>query len=618
VEVEEEEEQLDTEAQVAVARAEERARVTAELQAAQAAAQTDTTSTLAPGETMRVAADPGALVAFVRRYHRVPIKAEDVCVTEFPPSGGLDHSFCIPDDHPNMPKLLPINDNARTTEQKRKNKENKETNAKNTNAALRAMVEGQLIISGFRPVDQMNTVHVHPRVGEAPPVSNKIKQAWLVEVSHTLDLDLNSIAGATKRSSFALLQATRKRRKEKLFLQRQGLRLANIAAAAAERPEIVRQKRCTSSAIELKMHLRSLYTGRNASSIRGLEPGDYPIAAVRVHESEDKDPCFDLFLQVDTDTGVTIKPYKATDAIKKAFKEHALVLVPWYNSLGNDASDTPRHGVYYTSPDHTTAAIGTLVKVDCALTMANGKMFVDCGVTVGEHTLLHTTEQERELHATQDGPQEMAVETESQGDAPQLPANAPPQLLVTDALKRGSSYLAQAFPVAKNGAPRALSVCKMAAVDYCGHKAKIMLEVKESDGKTVIVWGGVTINKRAAEITRDCFIVVRKVLARNDVVVDIVDKDAFDFTYTLPKYSDIAAIRKGNTAGQPTEITIAAVGSVKVDKVYNPVILDSEGKAWRFAAPQNIKPNKEKKQAGLVLRKGAVLDTVRMVISAAE
>jgi len=611
-EEEEEEEQLDTEAQVAVARAEERARVTAELQAAQAAAQTDTTSTLAPGETMRVAADPGALVAFVRRYHRVPIKAEDVCVTEFPPSGGLDHSFCIPDDHPNMPKLLPINDNARTAEQKRKNKENKEANIENVNAALRAMVEGQLTISGFRPVDQMNTVHVHPRVGEAPPVSNKIKQAWLVEASHTLELDMNSIAGATKRSSFALKPATRKRRKEKLLLHRQELRLANVAAAAAERPEIVRQKRCTSSAIELKTHLRSLYTAKEARAMRWLEPGTYPIVAVRVHESEDKDSCYDIFLQtsgMEPDTEVTIEPYKWTDAINKAFNANALVLAPWYNSLGNDATDKPRHGVYYMNPDRTTAPIGTFTKSDTMLTASNGKQRIDCGITIGEHVLLRTAAQERERHATAETPQEM--ETES-------PSNTPPPLLVTEELKRSSSYIAQAFPVAKNGAPRALSVCKMAITDYYGHKGKVMLEVKESDGKAVIAWGGVTINNRAAEITRDCFIVVRKVLARNDVAVDIVDKDAFDFTYTLPKYSDIPAIRKGNVSGQPTEITISAVGSVKVDKAYNPVILDSEGKAWRFAAPQNIKPNKEKKQAGLALRKGAVLDTVKMVISTTE
>ena len=621
-ELDAEEEELDAEAQVAKAVAAERARMEAELAAAQAAAQADTTSTLDPGDSMRVAVDPGALVAFAQRYHRVTIKAEDDCITEFPPNGGLEHSFRLPADHPKMPELLPIDSEATTKEQKQKNKENKATNLERVTSATRAVLDQQLKLAGFKSTEEngMNTIVVHPRVGDAPPVSNKVKFAWLVDANSTIELDMNAIAGAQKRSSFALKPTTRKTRKLKLLKQRQDDRLRDLATAMEERPEIVKQKRKTTESVELKVHLRSLYESRDGQSLLSLNPGEYPIVAVHVlmpKEADDAKPMdkrYNLFLVVgQTEDGRNkVEPFKWTDAINKGFNANALNLAPLYNTLGDDKNDRPRHGVYYLSPDNTLTAIGTFTKTETMLASSNGRRHVDCGIVIGDHVVLHTAAQQRELHASK------AKETTEDMEVDSVAENAPPPLLITDELKRSSGYLSQTFPIRKGDPARTLTVCKMGETTYYGHGGKIMLEVKEeSSGKTAIVWGGVTINDRKTDITKDCKLIVHKYLQRNAMNVNIVASDAIDaFVYTLPKYSEIPAIRKGVFDGQPALITIAAVGSVKVDKVDNPVIQDSDGKAWRFAAPQNIKPNKGKNQAGLKLRKGAVLDTIKMAIVA--
>eukprot|EP00966_Prymnesium_polylepis_P270213 6241939-Prymnesium_polylepis.1 len=614
-----EQEELDAEAQVAKAVAAERARIEAELAAAQAAAQADTTSTLDPGDSMRVAVDPGALVAFARRYHRVTIKAEDDCITEFPPNGGLEHSFRLPADHPKMPELLPIDSEATSKEQKQRNKENKATNLERVTSATRAVLDQQLNLAGFKPTEEtgMNTIMVHPRVGDAPPVSNKVKFAWLVDANSVIELDMNAVAGAQKRSSFALKPTTRKMRKLKLLKQRQDDRVLDLAAAMEERPEIVQQKRKTTESVELKMHLRGLYTGSNARSLRGLGAGEYPIVAIRVHEaaSDDKAHSFDIFLQTGTvEEEATTEPFKATDAINAALRDKALALVAWYNTLGDDATDKPRHGIYYLNPNNTMTAIGTFVKTDSRMVMSNGKAFIDCGISIGDVCVMQTAAQQRELHAV--GADVGGLDSASDKMDTDAPSpNKPLPLLVTDGLRRSADYIGKEFPVGKDSPPRVLTVTKMCVTDYYGHKDKVMLEVTESaSGKTAIVWGGVTINERMEEITRDCVIIVRKVLQRNTISADIVAADAFNFTHTLPKYSDLPALRKGGSDGQPPQITIAGVGSIKVDKACNPVIQDQDGNVWRFAAPQNIKANPGKKQVGLKLQKGSVLDTIKMTI----
>ena len=611
-------EELDAEAQVAKAVAAERARMEAELAAAQAVAKTDTTSTLDPGDSMRVAVDPGALVAFARRYHRVTIKAEDVCITEFPPNGGLEHSFRLPDNHPKMPVLLPVQE-ATSKEQKQENKENKAINLERVASATRAALDQQLQLAGFKPTEEidMNTIAVYPRVGDAPPVSNKLKFAWLVDAASAIELDMNAIAGAQKRSSFALKPATRKMRKLKLLKQRQEDRLRGLDVAMEERPEIVQQKRKTTESVELKKHLRSLYESRDGQSLLSLNAGEYPIVAVHVltppketDDAKSNDKRHNLFLVTgQTEDGRDkVEPFKWTDAINKGFNSNALGLAPLYNTLGDDKNDKPRNGTYYLNADNTLTAIGTLTKTETMLAASNGRRHVDCGIVIGDHVILRTAAQQRELHAAKEPSEDMEVESVAE--------NAPPPLLITDELKRGSGYLSEAFPIAKGGLARTLTVCKMGETSYYGHGGKVMLEVQEmSTGKTAIVWGGVTLNDRKADITKDCKLIVHKYLQRNAMNVDIVSADAADtFMYTLPKYSEIPAIRKGVFDGQPPLITIAAVGSVKVDKSDNPVIQDSDGKVWRFAAPQNIKPNKGKNQPGLKLRKGAVLDTIKMAI----
>ena len=45
----------------------------------------------------------------------------------------------------------------------------------------------------------------------------------------------------------------------------------------------------------------------------------------------------------------------------------------------------------------------------------------------------------------------------------------------------------------------------------------------------------------------------------------------------------------------------------------NPIVMDPSGKVWRFAAPQNVKPNPAKNQPGVVhlLVPGAVIKTAK-------
>ena len=93
---------------------------------------------------------------------------------------------------------------------------------------------------------------------------------------------------------------------------------------------------------------------------------------------------------------------------------------------------------------------------------------------------------------------------------------------------------------------------------------------------------------------------------------------AVDFSWInrLPlNYDNIPALRKGEQPNQPRTINIAASGSVPVRGSNLPVIIGADGRQWRFAAPQNIKPNAAKRQPGLALQVGAVLDTKNFTVA---
>ena len=61
----------------------------------------------------------------------------------------------------------------------------------------------------------------------------------------------------------------------------------------------------------------------------------------------------------------------------------------------------------------------------------------------------------------------------------------------------------------------------------------------------------------------------------------------------------------------PLAITVTKYGTHRSNE--NPIVMDPSGKVWRFAAPQNVKPNPAKNQPGVVhlLVPGAVIKTAK-------
>lgn len=207
----------------------------------------------------------------------------------------------------------------------------------------------------------------------------------------------------------------------------------------------------------------------------------------------------------------------------------------------------------------------------------------------------------------------------------------PPQLLVTDALKRtvgSKDYIGDKFDVdrkQKHYEPRVLLVLKVGVTKHYQHDA-VLLEVQEDvpGAQPVILWGGETLNKRVGDLSAGCRIVVHKVKAKNALDANIVAAADWHWKHRLPNnYSAIAGvIQKGERAGQPPHIHIQDCFDMPCDgassgtSTKHPVLLDSGGKIWRFAAPQTIKAVAAKNQPGLALAPGAILDTVQFTVSA--
>lgn len=608
---EEEEAELDAEAQVAKAVREERERAAAELAEAQAAARADTTSTVADDQFLRVAVPAGALVAFMRRYHRVAADASRPYVTEFPPSGQLAHYFKLPDDHPDAPELQPLDPNAATQAAYAQNKAVREENSRRNIQARVAVIERQLGLAGWRPTAEMNTIDVQPRVSDAA-VSNKIKEYYICETTEDASmptLDMQSVKGAQRRHSFAIKLALRRKRKEKLWLKRQEERLRSLEAAANERTVIVQNKTNTITAVEFKKYLNETYKANKggAAALSKLPLGSYPIVAARVRTVLQEDaaraaPGIELFLRITQDDGSeTVAVYRSITTVDAAFHKNAMALVHLYNSLGDDSSDIQRHGTFYMHPEHNGTPIGTLERAEDCEKAVNGKLLFNCGITIGDVTLLTTAQRAREEHAAQ---VPVAPTSEQSG------TTTPPPLLVTDAIKRSAEDMAIAFAVSKNDQPRALRVLKMARTDYRKHKDKVLLEVQElrPDASPVVVWGGPTLNTRFKEISSNCVIVIQGVKARNQLNADIIEAAKYSWTCKLPTDRTRISVAKTGGDAAPTQIAISDVTHISIGKVKQPVVLDVDGKAWRFDKPSTLK--------AIELRAGLVLDTAALSLSA--
>ena len=603
--------ELDTDAQVHAQVEAARKQWEAEVASAQAAANADSTSSIGADDAVEWACSPGDLVVVGQRLHRVPVSADSSNVTEFPPSGGLEHHFRLPGDM--MPLLPPLRAEPKTAPQRAMNAELTASNKEFLAMAARDVVGAMVITAGFSPLASMNTIVVHPRVTDAP-ISNKIKYAHLVVASPRMEVDVNSLLAAKRFASFKITAATRKTRKLKQLKQRQKTRIAGLAEAAAERATVVSQKEKTNAALELKRSLRAAYESRKPQALRSLAPGSYPVVAVRI----DTKAC-ELFLLCD---GKTV-PYTTLSAVDAAVKDKALQLAPFHCALGHESHSL---GVYYLDPELNCSPIGSLTKVACTLREASGRARVDCGLVIGETVVHQTLAEQREAHAGQAGAEaeELSAVADEAPSGAILPSTVPPLLLSADE-QRGSNtpYLAKQFNMTHGTTkPRVVRVLKMVTARNVAQEDSVWLQVAEDhafaggNAAPVVVRGGPTLNEKVGELTADCRIIVYKCLAKHAINCKIVAAADFSWINRLPlSYNNIPALRKGEQPNQPRTINIAASGSVPVRGSNLPVIIGADGRQWRFAAPQNIKPNAAKRQPGLALQVGAVLDTKNFTVA---
>ena len=615
--------EMDDEAKVAIAteaaRKEEREKIAAERAAAAAIeAAADSVSTVDAGEVSRYKVPMGGLVVTTSRYHRIPTNPDKPNPTEFPRGGGLEHYFKLPVDPPGIQPLLTTA--ATPAVLAKRNQIIKLQNKALCVAASTEWMEERLTMLGLRDHDNLASLNVQPRL-EPSPISQKVSDAFLMDTESKLTLDMNSIAGATKLLSFMTDKRqinARLKRKENLLLQRQTNRLHSIAIGKGERPMLIESGKRRSASSAAKEHLRAAYGQKEARSLRtNLEPGTYPLVAVRIREqkagSSDR---FDIILRVDD----ALLAFKGVQNISDAFNAKKDELQQLYNAIGGDP--------YYMHHDCTIEPIGVLTLADSNLRAVNGKPIVDCAIAIGDIRVLETQAGARERHAVEASPSD-AAEMEVEAG----PSTPPPQLLVTDALKRtlgSKDYIGNKFDVdrkAKFYEPRVLLVHKMGITKHYQHEA-VLLEVQEDipGAQPVILWGGETLNKRAGELTLGCRIVVHKVKAKNALDAKIIAEVDWHWTQRLPtNYSAIKhTIQKGEHAGQPPQIRIQDCFDMPCDggrldsagiPVAHPVILDSEGKIWRFLAPQSVKAVPAKNQPGLALVAGGVLDTVLFTVN---
>lgn len=540
---------LDREGAVAaeIARMQEQHRL--ELNAARAAANDDATTVMDDAEP-QYAVPPGGLVAYARRYHRVALQPGGVLETELPPRGGLEHYFQLEDDDDDYPELLPLKE-GRTEEQKKTLKAHVKENERRVVEANRSAIETLLKNSGFRP--PANTILVQPRIA-CTPVSNKIKHALIVDSETRLELDLNSVLGARRRESFALRKKTIMERKEKLLKERLARRVAGLEEAAAERVGVAATKAKTVVALVFKSYLASCYSGK-PSPMPQLPFGSYEVVGIKIKAPNAKVTVdtHDLFLKV----GGSVVPYGAENSINRALKEHEMALAHLYNDL-----DEKLHGRFYMKPTGDNSPIGVLKKSDpkVPLRAANGRPQLDLGLTIGDLTLLQTME-------------------DGQAGMEESDPDTPTPLHVTEPMKRTTPYLSDTFPVPPGSMARSLQVLKLSVVmDH--HHERAVLEVKElhvPNAEPVIVWGGPVINNLAKKMKRDAVLVVRRTKTRSSLTADLFPSEEYVWTKRLPKDKKTVPILN-------KEVTVAAVGEAAIGAQMHRMVMDTQGKVWRFAS----------------------------------
>lgn len=580
--------QLDVEAQVEAARQEERKRAEEEAMAA----PKDYASTVDGCEIARYSVAPGSLLITSARYHRVSCDPSVPNPTEFPMYGGLEHHFQLPYTPEGIKSLLP---NAVSTEAKERNKELKKQNATLLASETRAFMEDRLAKVGFRPSEALHSLHVLPRVAPGA-IKNSIEDAHLIDTQSKLELDLNSILGAQCRSTFFLntkQRSARVARKEQLLIKRQDQRVLNLQDGASERTDIVVSLHARLASLRAKETLKDALGKKNARPLRTeLEPGTYDIVAIGVLDGD----AFNLYLVVDTDARLTVA-FKGNAAINAAIAAKRAELASLLNTYDHDTAKK-KLGAFYMHGDHNLASIGTLTKSANSIRDAHGREAADCGIVVGGTVVTETQGQQVEA---------MQVDADADADAAR-----PPTLVLTKQMQTSLKvYIADLFKPGADQLPRVLKVLKVLEASHYNHDALVFQVQEDVPGaEPVLAWGGPSLQD-IAKLSKDCYLIVHKVLKKSFLNVTIVAAADMHWTHRLPlKYEAIPAIQKGSSH-VPATIAIEDTTTVKG----NPVLMDTEGKFWRFAFPQTIKPNPARNMRGLVFKAGLVLDTASFTLS---
>lgn len=581
-------EMLDKDAAIARALREEQERMATEL-----ASAADTASTVDQNE-LRCKVAPGSIAVTTSRFHRVPVDPDVPNPTEFPPNGRVEAYFHLPEEH--MPELLPIDKTAATDAGRKANRAAAATNASRIAVATQEFLENvRLPNAGFRPLDSMRSFRAVPRYAHTP-VSNKLRDAYIMDCTSKLTivtgLDLNSILGAQKRQSFCLNQQQLKSRvvrKQHLFKARQEIRAKDLKTAAAERKDMVQKASKRTAIIDLKQNLRAACDKKAPQSLNLLAAGEYQLVAI-----EKKKGISTLYVQTES----TLEAYKGKQLLDDALVEKKDEIARFYNDIGDGEHDSVKAGTFYLYPSLTRKPIGA-INVS-TYKGQNGKQVADLGVTIGGTLILLSQAQKREM------------------DAASTPSETgkPPLLTISPDLSRNTKEYIDDVCKLKNGdPPRALRVLKLGTTKHFNHDDSAMLEVKEGDKPSVIVWGGRSLNDKLSEFTTGCYIVIHKCLAKHGLDAEIIPADRFGWLSLVPrKYASISPIRKGTFPSQPTSIKIKEAGTMP--GMDHPIIMDADGVFWRFQSPQTVKANPKRNMQGLTLTPGHVLDTATFTVKA--
>ena len=511
-------------------------------------------------------------IAFTtKRYHRFS-NGGTALLTEVPRQGGLSHYF-----NPENSEIERIHGPF-------------EAEAKQQ--AVDDVLERMCTVSGFRPLDDLNGLYVQPRSSKFK-VSNKNKDITLRPCETALEPDLTSIMPATKHCAYGFSRKRRDAHKAAVMQERLRVRLVNVAQGAAERAALAQLQTSMLAANELKAMLLQLYNGAKPASIRQMN-GEFEIAAIQRNV---KSKSHVLFLR---NQEMTLAPYASLKPIDDAINSHIATVEAALTLISPDATGR----AFLVNNDFTTNTICTLALGE-PMPDGHGRKVPRINLTIARSELLIPIDVMASKFAAA-----MEVETVEESDSIAT-------LEVTDQVKRDAVYFQSEITVKKGETPAIFRIDSTALTSYKGHNNKLLLNLIRIDIESTpisepkVYWGGPTLNAKASDVHVGGHIVIYETKAKDyKLDVGVLASGPCGWTTHLPRsYDSLPAIKLGMEA--PLAITVSKYGTHRGNE--NPVVMDTSGKTWRFAAPQNVKPNPAKNQPGIVhlLVPGAVIKTAK-------